>query len=311
MGMRRKKRFFAKIFSVSVILCMFIFGGVFFKEYLGDPEETSIILYAQDMEGEPFLPSDIEISESGEESLPAEEAIEEGMTSELPTEESEEEGMTSETPTEEQAMEEEETKPEDSMNPEESESIKQDFFEDTLFIGDSRTVGIMQYGGIRGATFYASSGMSVFLLEKKTVYIPEEGRMVLSEVLERKQYKKIFLMLGINELGYPFESIEKKYGEVVEQLKASQGEAVIYLCANLHVTKEQSEKDSIYNNENVNRVNQMIAGLADNERTFYVDVNGLFDDEEGNLSMEYACDGFHVWGRFYTNWADWLQENAG
>ena len=99
--MRRKKRFFAKIFSVSVILCMFIFGGVFFKEYLGDPEENSIILYAQDMEGEPFLPSDIEISESGEESLPAEEAIEEGMTSELPTEESEEEGMTSETPTEE------------------------------------------------------------------------------------------------------------------------------------------------------------------------------------------------------------------
>ena len=135
--------------------------------------------------------------------------------------------------------------------------------------------------------------------------------MVLSEVLERKQYKKIFLMLGINELGYPFESIEKKYGEVVEQLKASQGEAVIYLCANLHVTKEQSEKDSIYNNENVNRVNQMIAGLADNERTFYVDVNGLFDDEEGNLSMEYASDGFHVWGRFYTNWADWLQKNVG
>ena len=309
--MRRKKRFFAKIFSVSVILCMFIFGGVFFKEYLGDPEENSIILYAQAMEGEPSLPSDIEISESGEESLPAEEAIEEGMTSELPTEESEEEGMTSETPTEEPAVEEEETKPEDSMNPEESESIKQDFFEDTLFIGDSRTVGIMQYGGIQGATFYASSGMSVFLLEKKTVYIPEEGRMVLSEVLERKQYKKIFLMLGINELGYPFESIEKKYGEVVEQLKASQGEAVIYLCANLHVTKEQSEKDSIYNNENVNRVNQMIAGLADNERTFYVDVNGLFDDEEGNLSMEYASDGFHVWGRFYTNWADWLQKNVG
>ena len=47
------------------------------------------------------------------------------------------------------------------------------------------------------------------------------------------------------------------------------------------------------------------------ERTFYVDVNGLFDDEEGNLSMEYASDGFHVWGRFYTNWADWLQKNVG
>lgn len=309
--MRRKKRFFRKLFSLSVILCMIILLGVFFKDRLGAQENNPIILYAQDVEGELFLPSDIEITESEEKSQPAEETTEEEKTMESSTEESSGEGMTTEMPTEETAVEEEETKPGDDRNPVESEPVDRDFFEDTLFIGDSRTVGIMQYGGIRGATFYASSGMSVFLLEKKAVYIPEEGRMVLSEVLERKQYKKIFLMLGINELGYPFESIEKKYGEVVEQLKASQGEAVIYLCANLHVTKEQSEKDSIYNNENVNRVNQMIAGLADNERTFYVDANGLFDDEEGNLSMEYASDGFHVWGRFYTNWADWLQENAG
>ena len=195
------------------------------------------------------------------------------------------------------------------MNPEESESIKQDFFEDTLFIGDSRTVGIMQYGGIQGATFYASSGMSVFLLEKKTVYIPEEGRMVLSEVLERKQYKKIFLMLGINELGYPFESIEKKYGEVVEQLKASQGEAVIYLCANLHVTKEQSEKDSIYNNKNVNAFNAELQKMTQEKDVIYLDVAERFRDEDGALFADASTDGIHLTFAYCREWLKYLEDH--
>ena len=91
-------------------------------------------------------------------------------------------------------------------------------------------------------------------------------------------------MLGINELGYRFENIQKKYEETVEKIKESQGNAIIYLCANMHVTEEQSQKDEIYNNANVNKVNEMICGLADNETVFYIDVNELFDDENRSLS---------------------------
>lgn len=41
----------------------------------------------------------------------------------------------------------------------------------------------------------------------------------LCEVLSRKNYGKIYLMLGINELGYPHASIEKQYREVVEKIR--------------------------------------------------------------------------------------------
>ena len=130
----------------------------------------------------------------------------------------------------------------------------------------------------------------------------------VKELLERKQYDTIYLMLGINELGYRFERVEAQYNEILEQIKGAQGEAKIYLCANLHVTKEQSEKDCIFNNKNINRVNQMIEASADNERTYYLDVNVLFDDEEGNLSTDYSSDSFHVLGRYYTNWVDWIRQ---
>ena len=148
--------------------------------------------------------------------------------------------------------------------------------------------------------------MSVFDLEKKKVSIPDEGKVSFDELLNEREYGKIYLMLGINELGYRFENIQKKYEETVEKIKESQGNAIIYLCANMHVTEEQSQKDEIYNNANVNKVNEMICGLADNETVFYIDVIELFDDENGSLSTNYSSDSFHVYGKYYMDWVDWL-----
>ena len=39
-------------------------------------------------------------------------------------------------------------------------------FENALFIGDSRTVGLYEYAGISDADFYANTGMSVFTMFK-------------------------------------------------------------------------------------------------------------------------------------------------
>ncbi len=185
--------------------------------------------------------------------------------------------------------------------------VEENDFADTLFVGDSRTIGLMEYGNIEHATFFADKGMSVFRLEKKQVPVPDLGKVSFYELLEKKKFSKIYFMLGMNELGYPFESIEKKYQEVLSNIIEKQEGAVIYLCANLHVTAEQSQKDEIYNNVNINRVNEMIASLADNETTFYIDVNELFDDENGCLSSEYASDHFHVWGKYYADWVEWLR----
>lgn len=190
------------------------------------------------------------------------------------------------------------------------ETVGYEYFEDALFIGDSRTVGIMEYGNLEKATFYADTGMSVFNLEKKKISIPELGKVGFDEVLEDRQYGKIYLMLGINELGYRFENIEKKYQETLEKIRTYQSDAIIYLCANLHVTEEQSQNDSNYNNENINRLNNRIKELADNERIFYIDVNEIFDDDHGNLNTEYSSDGFHVYATGYKNWVDWLCTKA-
>ena len=148
--------------------------------------------------------------------------------------------------------------------------------------------------------------MSVFKLEKKQLSVPGVGKKSFVEILTAKQYGKIYLMLGLNELGYQESVVEQKYKEIVELIRANQSGAILYLCANLHVTEAQSQKDAIYNNDKVNWVNEMISQLADGERCIYIDINEVFDDETGSLNEEYSSDAFHVYAKHYVEWVDWL-----
>ena len=291
--MRKKELFFIKIFLCCFALCgLFLLGSRLEQglEIILDKGSQSV--HAQENEL-PDDPPETEVREPGEEnitsSLPAGDAGDgEDVSGEEMSEETE-----SETPAETEAP----AKP-------------ANFFDNTLMIGDSRMVGLQEYGHIEGATFFAASGMSVFSVGKNTVSVEGEGKLTFEEVLERQKYDKIYLMLGINELGYRFERVEEKYKEVLEQIREKQEDATIYLCANLHVTKAQSVKDSVYNNEKLDRVNRMIADLADRENTFYLDVNELFDDEQGNLAKEYSSDAFHVYGKYYLRWVEWLEQNG-
>ena len=168
----------------------------------------------------------------------------------------------------------------------------------------------MEYGQIQGATFFANSGMSVYHIYDKKVSVAGMGDVSFDEVLSSKQFRKIFVMLGINELGYPMNSTVKKYAGLIETLRQRQPDAVIYIEANLHVTQKRSAQDAIYNNANIDLFNQEIAKLADGKQIRYVDVNPLFDDGAGNLAEGYTNDATHVLGKYYQVWADWLASGA-
>lgn len=181
-------------------------------------------------------------------------------------------------------------------------------FTNVLFIGDSRTAGLSEYGDLGQAEVFADSGMSVFNLFDSRVKTKSGNKLTLREVLSRRQFQTIYLMLGINELGYEYSSIIKKYQSVVDTIQSLQPGAVLVLQANLHVTGNKSASSSTYNNEKINRLNSGIQILAEENSCFYLDVNPVFDDENGNLKADYSTDGSHVLGKYYSVWVDWLKE---
>jgi lysophospholipase L1-like esterase len=133
-------------------------------------------------------------------------------------------------------------------------------------------------------------------------------KLTLDEVLSSKQYQMIYLMLGINELGYDMSQTTKQYEEVLDKIKEMQPEAIMVLEANLHITSEKSEKSPVYSNSKINRLNQEIQKIAEENSCYYIDVNEIFDDDGGSLNQAYSTDGSHVLGRYYAEWVKWLKE---
>lgn len=188
----------------------------------------------------------------------------------------------------------------------ESSHLFPDNFQEVLFVGDSRTVGLYEYGQMGEADVFANSGMTVFNLWDCETSFNNKGKKTLEQVLTENQYQVIHVMLGINELGYSMEQIVEKYRETVEKIQSMQPEAKVVLGANLHVTAENSSKSKIFNNQRINTLNFEIQNIGDELDCYYIDVNEIFDDTQGNLSKEYSTDGAHILGKYYADWVQWI-----
>jgi GDSL family lipase len=182
--------------------------------------------------------------------------------------------------------------------------VKSDYsyFDNALFIGDSRTVGLRDYGSLNNSAFYCDVGLTTSDANSAA----ESG--TLADMLVSNQYGKVYIMLGINEVGNNFDSTMNNYSSLVQNILNKSPNSIIYLGANLHVTKEaQTEAIS---NQRIDELNTRISTLADNQSIFYIDINPVFDDDDGNLMAECTSDGVHVYAKYYPQWCDWFCMNT-
>ena len=213
-----------------------------------------------------------------------------------------------------QAVESTENKEISTENTEESPAdtiIAPASMENTLFIGDSRTVGLAEYAQMGDAHFFAAVGMTVYSVDTANVSVPHVGKVTLSELLKNHSYDKIYIMLGINELGYPVEKTLEKYCALIQSIQEAQPNTLIFVQANLHITKSRSDNDKVINNPKIDTFNDHISQLADNERVFYLDANCIFDDADGALSEAKSVDHAHPMAKYYQEWGNWIAEQTG
>ncbi len=194
------------------------------------------------------------------------------------------------------------------------------YFSDALFIGDSRTVGLRDYtaGNLASATFFCSSGMNASYARRSeydyTTGVDASGRKTtlgrgtLETLLTERDFGKVYIMVGINELGDSTQNILRNITLLRDTVARLEPNAIIFMCANLHVTAEYSQNGSkkYINNDKINEVNTGIAALADNQNSFFIDINPLFDDASNALTASYGSDGVHVYGKYYRRWSEWL-----
>ncbi len=192
--------------------------------------------------------------------------------------------------------------------------VEEEYFEDALFIGDSRTQGLFEYGGFsENVTFYSKTSLTVYdLFKKEKAFIKEDGKNItLKEALTTHSFKKIYLMVGINELGTgTAESFFEEYARVVYQIQSLQPDAILFVQGIMHVGEKKNASDKLFNNTNIEIRNVEIATLADNQNIFYLDVNEVLCDENGNLFDGWSNDQVHLKAKYYAVWKDFLMAHG-
>lgn len=193
-------------------------------------------------------------------------------------------------------------------------TVEDDYFADAFFIGDSRTVGLYEYGGLEEiAAFGASTGLTVYkLFDAEIVSLPGQTQMVtVEEALTEQTFGKIYLMIGINEMGTgTVESFTQAYSEAVEHLRELQPDALIYIQSILRVTAARSAQGDYITNEGIDARNEALSALADNEHVFYLDINPMICDETGGMCADYTYDGVHLKAQYIVLWKDYLKSHA-
>ncbi len=189
-----------------------------------------------------------------------------------------------------------------------------EYFNDAAFIGDSRIEGLHDYGTFREKTtadFYFKDGVSIWDLMDVAM---SDGATIPAS-LSAKQYKKIFIMCGVNELGNGFANdYQEQYKEVLDELQSLQPDAVIFVIGIMHVTQNYSDNSDVFNNDNIDCRNALVAQYADGQKIFYLDMNSAVCDMDGNVpggvKSDYSNDGIHLQAQYYTLWENYMMQHG-
>lgn len=172
------------------------------------------------------------------------------------------------------------------------------YFEDTVFIGDSRTEGLMLYSNLKHFNGFCYKGLNVekAKTESNIKIDGDDTLYTCYEAISKTQYNNYYIMFGINELGwlYPDAFIDKM-NELIDHIYTTNPEATVYVESLISVTKEKSDSDETFTKDRVDMFNELLLNMCKERRdVIFLDLNSVVTDEDGYLPAESSIDGVHL-----------------
>jgi hypothetical protein len=188
--------------------------------------------------------------------------------------------------------------------------VEDTYFDDAVFLGDSRTDGLRLYGGMTRGTFLYATGATVESVFTKAVETPL-GEMPLLDALAQMECSKIYVMLGVNELGWKGTDIFRNQStELIRRLQEDHPDAEIVIQSILPVSAKIDDEGRYVNNGRINEYNQIWLELAEEFHVNYMNVAEVLPDENGQLPAELTYDGVHLNKAGCRQWLDYLRTHA-
>lgn len=171
------------------------------------------------------------------------------------------------------------------------------------FLGNSLFGDLEEYKLIDNADVYSYIGMNVATVFDQK--LDNHEKTMLEEMLS-KDYKTIFIMFGMNEVGWSYPDIfTDDYAELIDEIHTKLPDAKIYLLSITPITQNlETKNEDGMNSENIEKFNTLIQKVAKEHNASYLDVNSYLKNEYGFLDEDDSPDGYHLQPNAYLRMVD-------
>ena len=192
-----------------------------------------------------------------------------------------------------------------------SEPVDNSYFDDAVFIGDSRTEGLITNTGLSNTTAYTYKGLMVDTVFTKPVIRRGENRVSVMDALKTTSFSKIYIMFGINENGWPYNDVFiHKYEEIIDAVREINPDAVIYVQEIMPVTNQVSATHSYIRNGKIAEFNRLLRQMAQEKQVYFIDTASAVAASDGSLPADAAFDGIHLKKDYCKKWLDYLKSHT-
>lgn len=191
-----------------------------------------------------------------------------------------------------------------------SDPVGMEYFSDAVFLGDSRTEGLYLYGNMTEGEFLYAVGATVESVFTKPTQTTEAGKVPMLDALADMECGKVYIMLGVNELGWPrTETFRDQYGKLIDRVREDHPDAQVVIQSILPDSAEQDAKGTYVNNSRIQEFNDVLRELAEEKDCPYLDVAEAVTGEDGCLLPELTSDGVHLNTKGCAVWRDYLMSH--
>ena len=177
------------------------------------------------------------------------------------------------------------------------DGAKEGYLNRCVFLGDSRTVAMVNYGFFNDDAALAQIGISHPSFEKNT-FINNAGKeYTLKSYLESHQAPVIYIALGVNGINDPSEEHYKEtFLTLIDHVAEMAPNSNIVLMAIGPVDDNGTYKKTVQNSW-IDKYNAFLLDTAKEKHIFYLDIAEILKGDNGQVRSEYdAGDGLHYSG---------------
>lgn len=194
----------------------------------------------------------------------------------------------------------------------EGDLLGEEWFDDSAVIGHSLMEGFEGFAQVcSNIHYFTATGLSAAgALGYSKFDLPDGGTGTLGEGLDQRQFSKVYIMLGVNEITASPSRFQKNMSKLVDAVRDSQGEDIpIYIVSITPITQKKSD-NSLFTRERAQGLNEALQALCADKECYYLDLFSFFADEDGYLPSEISTDGIHLTAAQYPIMADYFKSHT-